>query len=102
MDGHHAAPGRRQNPAYRLTHRHHLLKTFARGCDLISGPIDSQQVPADPVESQLYPSLAEGVPIGRAFDQACLQVSLAGLSGDDTPDLFVRGGLDPNDLVFAG
>jgi hypothetical protein len=51
--------------------------------------------------AQLYSSLAEGVPLGNAFEQARLQVSLAGLPGDDIPSLFIRPGLKANGIVFA-
>jgi hypothetical protein len=51
--------------------------------------------------AQLYASLAEGIPLARAFEQARLQVSFAGLAGDDIPALFIRRGLDSNDLAFA-
>lgn len=52
------------------------------------------------LSAQLYSSLAEGVPLGRAFEQACLQVALAGLRDDQTPALFVRAGLRPDSVVF--
>jgi hypothetical protein len=51
--------------------------------------------------AQLYSSLAEGVPLGRSFEQATLQVSLAGLDEDDTPVLYLHGGVVANDLVFT-
>jgi CHAT domain-containing protein len=51
--------------------------------------------------AQLYSSLAEGVPLYRAFEQARLQISLAGLPEDTTPALFVRTGVDPSSLVFT-
>jgi hypothetical protein len=51
--------------------------------------------------AQLYSSLAEGVPLDRAFEQARLQISLAGHSGDTTPALFVRAGVDPKNLIFT-
>jgi len=46
--------------------------------------------------------LAEGVPLDRAFDQAQLQVSLAGLPDQQTPKLFVRDGGDAAGMVFVG
>ena len=51
--------------------------------------------------AQLYSSLSEGVPLGRAFEQARLQISLAGLSEDTTPALFVRRGVDPMAVYFT-
>ncbi len=51
--------------------------------------------------AQLYSSLAEGITLAPAFDQARLQVRLAGLAGDDIPALFIRRGLDSNELAFA-
>jgi hypothetical protein len=50
--------------------------------------------------TQLYSSLAEGVSLGRAFEQAKLQISLAGSREDETPALFTRKGVDPQKLVF--
>lgn len=51
--------------------------------------------------AQLYSSLAEGVPVDRAFEQARLQISLAGFREDKTPMLFVRAGKSAADLVFT-
>lgn len=51
--------------------------------------------------AQLYSSLAEGLPLQRAFDQGCLQVTLAGLKGSDLPRLFVRPGQDASRMVFV-
>lgn len=51
--------------------------------------------------AQLYSSLAEGVPLDRAFEQAKLQMNLAGLDEDKTPALFVRRGVSASDLVFV-
>lgn len=52
--------------------------------------------------AQLYSSLAEGVPLERAFEQARLQISLAGLNEDQTPRLFVRRGIDVATMRFVG
>lgn len=51
--------------------------------------------------AQLYSSLGEGVPLDRAFEQARLQISLAGLRDDRTPALFLRSGVAPQSLVFT-
>jgi hypothetical protein len=51
--------------------------------------------------AQLYSSLAEGVPLERAFEQARLQISLAGFHEDKTPALFVRRGTRASDLTFT-
>jgi hypothetical protein len=51
--------------------------------------------------AQLYSSLAEGVPLDRAFEQGKLQISLAGLDDDKTPALFVRRRVSASDLVFV-
>jgi hypothetical protein len=51
--------------------------------------------------AQLYSSLAEGVALDRAFEQAKLQISLAGLPEDTIPALYVRSGVDPSGLVFT-
>ena len=51
--------------------------------------------------AQLYSSLAERVPLDRAFEQAKLQVSLGGFDEDKTPILFVRSGLSAGDMFFV-
>jgi hypothetical protein len=51
--------------------------------------------------SQLYSSLAEGVPLERAFEQAKLQISLAGFDEEETPSLFVGDNVVPTELVFV-
>jgi len=51
--------------------------------------------------SQLYASLAEGVPLDRAFEQARLQISLAGLGEDKTPQLFLRSGVVASQFAFT-
>lgn len=51
--------------------------------------------------SQLYSSLAEGVDLDRAFAQARLQISLAGLPEDTTPAMYVRQGIDSKNLRFT-
>jgi hypothetical protein len=50
--------------------------------------------------SQLYSSIGEGQPLGIAFEQARLQVSLAGIPEDQTPALFTREGIDPNTILL--
>lgn len=51
--------------------------------------------------AQLYSSMAEGVALPRAFEQARLQVNLVGLDEDQTPRLFTRRGISGDDLVFV-
>jgi hypothetical protein len=51
--------------------------------------------------AQLYSSLAEGVPLDRAFEQAKLQISLGGLDEDETPGLYTRRGMSGSDLIFV-
>lgn len=51
--------------------------------------------------AQLYSSLAEGVPLDRAFEQAKLQIGLGGLDEDKTPSLFTRRGESASGLVFV-
>jgi hypothetical protein len=50
--------------------------------------------------AQLYSSLAEGVALGRAFEQARLQVAFAGSSEDQTPELFLRSGVRADSVTF--
>lgn len=50
---------------------------------------------------QLYASLGEGVPLRRAFDQARLQISLAGLAEEQTPQLYVKSGVDAAEIRFT-
>ena len=38
----------------------------------------------------------------RAFNQAALQISVAGLAEDRTPKLFVRDGVSAADIRFTG
>jgi len=52
------------------------------------------------LSAQLYSSLAEGVALGRAFEQARLQVALAGLPEDQTPQLFLRRGVRADSIKF--
>ena len=51
--------------------------------------------------TQLYSSLGEGVALSRAFRQAQLQISLAGIPEDQTPKLFVRSGHSADNMVFV-
>lgn len=51
--------------------------------------------------AQLYSSLAEGIPLDRAFEQSKLQMRFAGVSDDDVPALFTRAGVEPKGIVFT-
>lgn len=51
--------------------------------------------------AQLYSSLGEGVTLSRAFEQARLQISLAGIPEDQTPKLFVKSGRSADNMVFV-
>lgn len=50
---------------------------------------------------QLYGSLSEGVPLSRAFEQAKLQLSLAGFSEDQTPQLYMKSGVNADQIRFT-
>ena len=52
--------------------------------------------------SQLYPSLAEGVRLDRAFEQAKLALDLADLGDEDVPRLFLRHTVTASQIVFTG
>jgi hypothetical protein len=51
--------------------------------------------------AQFYASLAEGVPVTRAFAQAKVAIDLAGLPDDQTPALYVRPGVDGSSMTFT-
>lgn len=51
--------------------------------------------------AQFYASLAEGIPLTRAFEQARLAIDLAGLPDDQTPALYVRTGVDGSSITFT-
>jgi CHAT domain-containing protein len=51
--------------------------------------------------AQLYSSLGEGVALSLAFEQARLQISLAGIPEDQTPKLLVKSGRSADDMVFV-
>jgi hypothetical protein len=51
---------------------------------------------------QLYSSLAEGVSVKRAFEQAKLRINLEGMSEEKIPALFAKVGLDSDRVVLIG
>lgn len=52
--------------------------------------------------TQLYSSLAEGVELSRAVDQAKLAMKLDGIGEEHTPTLFTRRGVNPSGIRIAG
>jgi len=52
--------------------------------------------------TQLYASLAEGVELSRAVEQAKLQMQLDGVGEDYTPRLYTRRGINPENIRFTG
>lgn len=51
--------------------------------------------------AQLYSSLAERVSLDRAFEQARLQIALAGSSEDTTPALYLKAGVEAREMIFT-
>jgi hypothetical protein len=49
---------------------------------------------------QLYSSLAEAVPVGRAFEQAKLRINLEGIPEDQIPVLYSKPEVDPGTVVL--
>lgn len=51
--------------------------------------------------AQFYSALSFGKSIRRAFEQAQAQLLLEGIPEADTPELFVKAGLDPDEIVLV-
>ncbi len=51
--------------------------------------------------AQFYSALSFGKSVQRAFEQARAQLLLEGIPEDDTPELFVKDGLDPDEIVLV-
>ncbi|TRW48067.1 hypothetical protein FM042_10430 [Aliidiomarina halalkaliphila] len=51
--------------------------------------------------SKFYSAIGFGLSVRKAFEQAKALVMMEGLNGENTPELFVQEGLDPNDLVIV-
>lgn len=51
--------------------------------------------------AQFYSALSFGKSIRRAFEQARAQLLLEGIPEEDTPELFVKDGLDPDEIVLV-
>lgn len=51
--------------------------------------------------AQLYSALSFGKSVRRAFEQARAQLLLEGIHEEDTPELFTREGLDPDEIVLV-
>lgn len=51
--------------------------------------------------AQLYSSIGFGCSIEKAFRQAVAEIMLEGVSGESIPQLFIKGGVDPDDLVLV-
>lgn len=49
----------------------------------------------------LYGAIADGFSVERAFMQALAQLKLDGISDDETPQLYVAAGVDPDALVIV-
>ncbi|WP_052074796.1 CHAT domain-containing protein [Shewanella mangrovi] len=51
--------------------------------------------------SQFYSAIGFGFSVKKAFEQAKALVMMEGLNEENTPELFVQEGLDPNDLIIV-
>lgn len=51
--------------------------------------------------AQLYSSIGFGHSLQKAFDQAISALLLEGIPEDDTPELYVKDGLDANQIIFV-
>lgn len=51
--------------------------------------------------AQLYSSIGFGHPIQIAFNQAVALLMLEGIPEEDTPKLYIKDKIDPNELVFV-
>lgn len=51
--------------------------------------------------SQFYSAVGFGLSVAKAFEQAKAALMLEGISEEETPDLFVQEGVDPNALIIV-
>lgn len=51
--------------------------------------------------SQFYSSIGFGLSVKKAFDQAKALLMMEGIDEEDTPELFVKVGLDPKELIIV-
>lgn len=51
--------------------------------------------------SQFYSAISFGVSIQKAFEQAKSALMLEGISEEDTPELYVKDGLNANDIILV-
>lgn len=51
--------------------------------------------------SQFYSAIGFGLSVGQAFQQARSALMLEGIKEEDTPELFIREGLDKDDIILV-
>ncbi|MDR7151614.1 Skp family chaperone for outer membrane proteins [Hydrogenophaga palleronii] len=51
--------------------------------------------------SQFYSSIGFGFSVQKSFDQAKALLMMEGITEEETPELFVKSGVDPNSLVIV-
>jgi len=51
--------------------------------------------------SQFYSSIGFGVSVNKAFQQAKAQLMLEGIEEENTPELFIRPGLNPDEIILV-
>lgn len=51
--------------------------------------------------SQFYSAIGFGLSVGQAFQQARSALMLEGIKEEDTPELFIREGLDKNEIILV-
>ena len=51
--------------------------------------------------SQFYSSIGFGVSLGKAFEQAKALLMMEGIKEENTPELFVKEGLNADELIIV-
>lgn len=51
--------------------------------------------------SQFYSSIGFGLSVQKAFNQAKALLMMEGIDEENTPELFIKAGLDPNELIIV-
>lgn len=51
--------------------------------------------------SQFYSAIGFGLSVGQAFQQARSALMLEGIKEEDTPELFMREGLDKDEIILV-
>jgi hypothetical protein len=77
-------------------------KTIVQRIDTAIGMNTSiGDVAAQVFSSQFYSAIGFGFSIKKAFEQAKAAIMLENIGEEDTPELFTRDGLDPNEIILV-